>query len=215
MNEDYAESELDFSGMADDELLEIVNSGSGDYSQEAVDGAKNELKRRKDGNAPIERPRRVVKAETDPLHQAVEAEADTPVLPATVPGSKLFSVGQITLATFFGAPVAGCLLLAQNYRALGKDSAALQSLVIGIASTILLIAIFSCLPDSVPGKGVALGSCIGMRQVVAQLQGSIIDNHLKAGGRKGSWWIAFAVGVGCSVAVLGLIFAIAIALNLQ
>jgi hypothetical protein len=215
MNEDYAESEFDFSGMSDDELLEIVNSGSGDYSQEAVEGAKDELKCRKDGTARIERPRRVVKAETDPPHQGVEAEAAPPVLPVTVPGSKLFSVGQITLATFFGAPVAGCLLLAQNYRALGKDSAARQSLIVGIASTILLIAIVSCLPDNFPGRGVALGSCFGMRQVAAQLQGGVINNHLKAGGRKGSWWIAFAVGVGCSVAVLGLIFGIAIALNLQ
>jgi hypothetical protein len=33
---------------------------------------------------------------------------------------RLFSVGQITLAIFIGMPIAGCMLLAKNYRVLGK-----------------------------------------------------------------------------------------------
>ena len=63
---------------------------------------------------------------------------------------KLFSAGQITLATFLGAPIAGCLLLARNYRELGNGAAAWQSLVAGIVSTILLFLIAFWLPENFP-----------------------------------------------------------------
>jgi hypothetical protein len=204
MNEDYSEEDLDYSEMSDDELFEIVNSGFGDYNQKVVDGAKNELENRKHDNAQIES-----------NHQVMKGEVPLPILLESTSGSKLFSVEQITLATFLGAPIAGCLLLAQNYRALGKGDAAWQSLVAGIVSTILLFIIVFLLPENFLGMGLAVGSCIGMRQVVKQLQGGAIDNHLKGGGRNGSWAVTTVVGLGCSVIVLGIIFGLIIAFNIQ
>ncbi len=89
----------------------------------------------------------------------------------------LFSVGQITLATFLGMPIAGCLLLARNYRELGNGGAAWQSLAAGIASTILLLLIAFWLPENFPNMALPVAYCFGMRQLVNYLQGSEIANR--------------------------------------
>ena len=120
----------------------------------------------------------------------------------------LFSVGQITLATFLGAPIAGCLLLARNYRVLGNGAAAWQSLVAGIVATILLFLIAFWLPENFPNMALPVAYCFGMRQLVNYLQGSEIANR-----GKGSWAVTVAVGVGCLVIIFGLIVGLVIALN--
>ncbi len=69
MNDDYSAGDIDFSGMSDDELLEIVNARLGGYRQEVVDGAKNELKNREDGTA-----------QAASNHQVTMDEAPPPVM---------------------------------------------------------------------------------------------------------------------------------------
>ena len=142
------------------------------------------------------------------------AAVPPPVSPEDVPGGKLFSAGQITLATFLGAPLAGCLLLVKNFRALGKGGAAWQPLVVGIASTTLLIILGFILPEKFPGAGLAAGGCFGIYYYAKQVQGGVIENHLKAGGRQGSWLSAIAVGVVCAVVLFALIVALAITFDL-
>lgn len=123
---------------------------------------------------------------------------------------KLFTVGQITLATFLGMPIAGCLLLAQNYRELGNGGAAWQSLAAGSASTLLLLLIAFSLPENFPNMALPVAYCFGMRQLVNYLQGSEIANR-----RQGSWAVAVALGLGCLVIIFGLIFGLIIMLNAQ
>ncbi len=94
---------------------------------------------------------------------------DTKIESSEVAG-RLFSVGQITLATFLGMPIAGCLLLAQNYRELGKGGVAWQSLAAGVASTILLLLIAFFLPENFPNMALPVAYCIGMQQLVKYLR---------------------------------------------
>jgi hypothetical protein len=119
---------------------------------------------------------------------------------------KLFSVSQITLSTFLGTPIAGCLLVAANYRQLGKDAAALPTLGVGAASTILIFAIAFSLPENFPNAALPVAYCFGMRQLVSYFQGDAISNYLKAGGRKGSWIIPIAVGLGCLALIFAVVF---------
>jgi hypothetical protein len=189
MDEGYTEEGLDFSGMFDDELLEIVNSSSGRYRQEVVDGAKNELEKRGPPVSPA-----------------------SPASPETVPGSKLFSAGQVALATFLGAPIAGSLLLAQNYHALGKAGSARRPLLVGGVSTTLLFILAFFLPEKSPS--LALPACIGMYIYARQEQGAAIDDYLKAGGRKGSWKVAIIVALGCAAILLVLSIAVVIAFDI-
>lgn len=119
---------------------------------------------------------------------------------------RLFSVGQIVLATLLGTPLAGCLLLAANYRQLGKSAAAWQAVAAGIVSTIVLMIVSFWLPEKFPSSLLPAVYCVTMRQTVIQLQGGAIDNYLKAGGGKGSWAIAVITGIVCLIVILGIVF---------
>jgi hypothetical protein len=127
--------------------------------------------------------------------------------------ARLYSVGQITLATFLGAPVAGCLLLDRNYRALGRSAAAWQSLAAGVVSTILLVLIGFRLPENFPNMALPVAYCVGMRQLAKYLHGEALSDHLNSGGRKGSWVITVVVGLGGLIIIFGLTVGLLMALN--
>lgn len=130
-------------------------------------------------------------------------------------GGRLYSVGQITLATFLGAPLSGSMLLAWNYRALGKVASAWKSFAAGAVSTLLLVLIGFWLPENFPNMALPLGYCVGMRQLVQYLQGGALAAHLEGGGRKGSWVVTVAAGLGCLGIIFGLTFVLLTALDVQ
>jgi hypothetical protein len=203
LEQDYTEGRLDFSEMSDDELSEIVNAMHGRYSQEMVDGAQEELRGREHNRARVE---------SEP--QVLTVEAPPPVPPGDAPNGKLYSTGQIALATFLGAPLAGCLLLARNYQVLGKGAAAWQPLVVGGVSTTVLFVLALLLPENVPGTGLSVGGCIGMYYYAKQWREGAIEAHLKAGAEKGPWALVVILGIGCSVILLGLLFGSGVAFDL-
>lgn len=205
MNEGYAEGHLDFSSMTEGELLEIVNSSSGRYQQEFVDGAKQELAKRRGHH---------VGAEGQPIRD-VDGGLQPPVLLENVSGRQLFSTGQIAVASFFGAPISGSLLVAQNFRALGKTLSAWQPLLIGVAATILLFIFALLLPEKFPNYILPAGSCLGMYFYARQQQGDVVDNYLRAGGKKGSWLVLISVSIGCTIIILILLFAVVTAFDIQ
>jgi hypothetical protein len=206
--------------MSDEELSEIVDARPGRYAQELVDGAKGELENRAHGVARGEGDRRHdARSESDlrvatdvsqppvPSTQPPVPSTQPPITPTQLYDGRLFSNGQITLATFLGAPLAGCLLLARNHQVLGKGASAWQPLVIGLVTTTLLLILGLLLPENVPGPGLSIGSCIGMYYYAKQWQGGAIEAHLKAGAPQGSWWAAVVIGLGCSVILVGLLIA--------
>ena len=83
-----------------------------------------------------------------------ETTLDTPRL-----DGRLYSVGQITAATFVGSPLAGCLLLAHNYRVLRRNRAALYSLMCGVVATVIVFVGASWLPESFPNAALPVGYC--------------------------------------------------------
>lgn len=125
------------------------------------------------------------------------------------PAYSLYTPGQVTLATFLGAPVAGSVLLAVNARRLRSRPSPGLTVVCGVAGTLVLFALAYLLPDNVPATAVPAGYTVAMFQVARQLQGSRVNNHLAAGGRKRSWWTA--AGIGLASMVLVLLVALAIA----
>ena len=52
---------------------------------------------------------------------------------------KIFTNKAISIATFFGGPLAAGLLISKNFKVFGNENAARNSIFIGIISTILLI----------------------------------------------------------------------------
>ena len=121
-------------------------------------------------------------------------------------GTRLFSVGQIVLATFLGAPIAGFLLLARNYQRLGNKAYARVSLLWGVVATAVLLTVTWYLPENFPNAALPVAYCIAMRVVVNYLQGATIETHLATGGMKGSWGRVIVVGLICLVLISGVIF---------
>jgi low temperature requirement protein LtrA len=97
----------------------------------------------------------------------------------------------------------------------GKGRAAGKSLAAGVASTSFILLIAFYLPENFPNMALPVAYCFGMRQLVRYLQGGAIDNHLKAGGRKGSWGLTVAVGLGCLVIIFGLIIGLMMTSNFE
>jgi hypothetical protein len=126
---------------------------------------------------------------------------------------RLFTVGQITTATALGAPIAGCFLIARNYRELGEVNEGRKALMWGVVSTALILLISLVLPRNFPNSALSVGYCFAMFQLARRLQGTSISKHLAGGGAKGSWAMTIGVGIGSLVVIVILIFGFVIVLD--
>jgi hypothetical protein len=114
----------------------------------------------------------------------------------------LYSPNQIGVATFFGSPFAGTVLLYLNYKRRGLAGQARTALGLGALGTAVLVALGFLLPDHL-GNSLPLGALFALRQIARSDQPAY-DAHLAAGGRKGSWWKV----VGLGAASLAAFFAV-------
>jgi hypothetical protein len=112
---------------------------------------------------------------------------------------RLYSAGQVTGATAIGGPIAGAILLARNYSALGDRAASRKTLLWASAGTVAVFVIAYFLPESA-SKGLPIGYTVGMFHVAKQLQGDRFKSHIAGGGLQGSTW--FAVGIGALTLVV-------------
>lgn len=118
------------------------------------------------------------------------------------PTGRLFTAGQVAGATFIGAPIAGALLLAANYRTVGDGGARRQALVWGLVATGLVLTLAVVLPDDFPRAALPIAYTVATFQVAKRLQARLLRAHQRAGGRPHSSWRAVGIGVGCMLAVL-------------
>jgi hypothetical protein len=110
------------------------------------------------------------------------------------PTFTLFDPNAIALATFFGTPVAGGSLMALNYRRLGQANKAVTTLLFAILVTGLAILIGWNIPQGVSSL-IAIALMIGMKRAAQALQGPVLKDHVERGGRLGSKWNAFWLGL--------------------
>jgi hypothetical protein len=128
--------------------------------------------------------------------------ADGEVTAASRP---LYSVGQITVATFIGSGIAGAWLGASNFNAVSQPTKARRWFWIGIAATVVMLGISFMLPDRFPGFILPLALAFGARAVATTEFGWILRDHEKVGGDIRSWWKV----VGICLLVCAIIFAAA------
>ncbi|MBB3207050.1 hypothetical protein FHS27_002869 [Rhodopirellula rubra] len=120
----------------------------------------------------------------------------------------LFSPGQIAWATFLGAPIAGCLLLASNYRRLGKPADAQIAWVVGLLSTVLLLAIAFVLPDEFPNTVLPAAYTFTMYQCAKMFQGKEHIRQILSGIKGRSTWLVTGIGFLCLVLIYAAISAV-------
>src|SRR5690242_3684427 len=84
---------------------------------------------------------------------------------------KLYTWQQVALATFLGAPLAGCLLLGSNAAAKGKPKERLQMIVVGAVATVAVLALALILPKNFPNTIVPVSYTIAIRQYAKGIEG--------------------------------------------
>jgi len=124
---------------------------------------------------------------------------------------KLYSNREISIATFFGGPLAAGYLVKKNYQVMGDSNRADKSLLIGIISTIIMFAGLFSLPepiiDKIPEPLIPAIYAAIISLIVSKLQGPFIKAHKENGGLFHSGWKAAGVG---AVAMLILFAGIAV-----
>ena len=119
---------------------------------------------------------------------------------------KLYSNKAISIATFFGGPLAAGVLMRQNFKNLGNDLYANHSLAIGILSTIVLFGSLVIIPEHINEKipnalFPAIYTAI-IYFVVESLIGEKLKNHKEAGGEFYSGWKAAGIGFVSSLIII-------------
>lgn len=133
-------------------------------------------------------------------------EPNTPSVNESIASSTItmYSPGQIAWATCLGAPIAGCWLLALNYRRLGDVTAAYLCWIFGSLGTVLLLALGIAFdpPEWLPEPVITVACAFGMYQCARALQGKAYDDRLANGAKKGSGWVATGIGILCLILIL-------------
>lgn len=123
---------------------------------------------------------------------------------------KLYSQRAITIATYFGGPLAAGYLVKKNFEVLDQPDNARKSLIIGIISTILLFAGIFSIPepiiDKIPQPLIPLIYTAIIYSIVERIQGENLKQHKESGGEFYSGWKAAGVG---AIAMIILIAGIA------
>jgi hypothetical protein len=133
-------------------------------------------------------------------HSSYPPAAPPPVAAGPDASTVLYTPGQMVLAAFLGAPIAGSVLLAINEQRLGRPKGVLTALAFGFAMTALLVAVGVVLGDKAPGLPLSLAGIGAVRAFAQMKQADAIAKHLQWGGRKGSGWAAAGIGLlGCVV----------------
>ncbi|MDD4528219.1 MAG: hypothetical protein PHF25_09385 [Candidatus Margulisbacteria bacterium] len=126
---------------------------------------------------------------------------------------KLYSQRAIAIATYFGGPLAAGILIRKNFINLGKEKQGLNSLIIGILSTLLIFYGIFQIPESIldkiPNALIPLIYTGIIYLIVENLQGQELNKHKEEKNEFYSNWKATGIGAICSVILIGGIFAYA------
>ncbi|KRA17350.1 hypothetical protein [Lysobacter sp. Root604] len=116
--------------------------------------------------------------------------------------ARLYSLRSIGLATFLGSVFAGGLLMALNYRALGRPSQMRMALIGAFVGTVALIALSMVLPEEVPAIAFLCVQLAIVLSLAHLLQGPTIRAHEAQGATMHSNWRAAGIAL---LVLLGLV----------
>ncbi|MCC2669400.1 MAG: hypothetical protein K0Q72_1871 [Armatimonadetes bacterium] len=122
---------------------------------------------------------------------------------------RLFDSGAVAIATFMGTPIAGSIVVALNYRRLGKRATAVKAVVCGVVATVLAMVIASLLPQGL-STGFGLALLFSTSYMANVFQGTAIAEHKRQGGKIASRWYAFLIGLGIMALMVCVVVALAI-----
>ena len=131
--------------------------------------------------------------------------------PGTIPHRpdyRLFNASSVALAALICSPLAGTILMAVNYRRLGRAGKGVLAVLFGLLATapaILINWYWKTTAGSVGTMALGLLLFFCTWQIAFEVQGEAVEEHVAAGGRLGGKTTAFLVGVATFAVMLGLI----------
>jgi len=119
---------------------------------------------------------------------------------------KLYKVSGIGIATLFGTPIAGGLLMSKNYKMLGNITAAKKAIIYSIVATVALGGLAASVPDNwnIPDSVFTAPQLVVMILLAKQLQERDILLHRQKGGELASNWKAFGVSLLVLLALIAI-----------
>jgi hypothetical protein len=123
---------------------------------------------------------------------------------------RFYSQRAITIATYFGGPLAAGYLLRQNFINLGKEDYGKYALIIGIISTLLIFAGIFSIPehiiDKIPNALIPGIYTLIIYFIIEKLIGKELKEHKKNNGEFYSALKATGIGAICMIILLGVVF---------
>lgn len=126
--------------------------------------------------------------------------------PAVATGEPLYRLAAVGIATFFGTPIAGAWVMAQNLKALGRLEEVRKAWMMGLGFTIGIFVIGYFLPDNISGAPMSIATVVGMYQFAKQTFGAALERHAAGSGQWRSNWRAFGVSLLILAAVMAVVF---------
>lgn len=143
-------------------------------------------------------------SETQCILKAMEVST---AIASGISEQRLFSEKAIAFATAVGGPLAGAFLLSRNFRALDMEVRARKTLYLGFGCMTLFVALLFAVPqrivDSIPEAAFsAFWGSVAYAAVEKYQKGFIVE-HIAAGGRKASGWLAAGISlIGLALTLL-------------
>ncbi|HEX5002747.1 MAG TPA: hypothetical protein VFW78_09630 [Bacteroidia bacterium] len=126
---------------------------------------------------------------------------------------RLYSQRSISIATYFGGPLAAGILARRNFINLGKERSGKSALIIGIFSTILVFTSIFLIPgeliDRIPPALIPLIYTGIIYFVIEKFQGADLKEHKENKRPFYSAWKAAGTGAICLVLIIGSIVTVA------
>ncbi len=144
---------------------------------------------------------------------------DFPVQTSKAQGEKptyrLYSVGQIAWATFWGTPLAGFVVLAINFSRLGHLTQRNKMFLTGWIVFVLLMLFAGLLPDRFGSDAsIAILMLIAMSFYARAQIGEQYARHIQNGGERASSWAAAGIGILSVISAMILFIGLAVLLSL-
>lgn len=126
------------------------------------------------------------------------------------PYRKFYSKKAITIATYFGGPLAAGYLIKKNYQSLNQPDKGSLSIKLGIISTLILFSGIFMIPeeliDQIPNALIPAVYTIIIYFIVSKTQGQYLKEHKETGGDFYSGWNAAGVGFISLLIIVAFIF---------
>lgn len=124
----------------------------------------------------------------------------------------LYKISGIGVASLFGGPIAGGMLMARNFKQLGKEKEARAAGALSILATLMVVIVGYFIPEewNISNTSIAIPLVFATVLIAQHLQQNDINAHLHSGGEFSSNWKAFGFSLLVWLALFGLILSVAI-----